>query len=72
MRCSKGSVSGSLARSEEVYAIVYFDTVRVNIRDEGLVRNKAVYLAIGVSGAGRKESWVYGSSTPRGRSSGCR
>ena len=57
---------------EEVCAIVYFDAVRVNIRDEGLVRNKAVYLAIGVSGAGRKESWVYGSSTPRGRISGCR
>ena len=27
---------------EEVYAIVYFDAVRVKIRDEGLVRNKAV------------------------------
>ena len=40
---------------EEVYAIVYFDAVGVKIRDEGLVRNKAVYLAIGVSCAGRKE-----------------
>ena len=40
---------------EEVYAVVYFDAVRVKIRDEGLVRNKAVYLAIGVSCAGRKE-----------------
>ena len=30
---------------ESVYAIVYFDAVRVKIRDEGLVRNKAVYLA---------------------------
>lgn len=40
---------------EEVYAIVYFDAVRVKIRDEGLVRNKAVYLAVGVSCAGRKE-----------------
>ena len=34
---------------------MYFDAVRVKIRDEGLVRNKAVYLAIGVSCAGRKE-----------------
>jgi hypothetical protein len=25
---------------------VYFDALRVKIRDEGLVRNKAVYLAI--------------------------
>ena len=40
---------------EEVYAIVYFDAVRVKIRDEGLVRNKAVYLAIGVTCTGRKE-----------------
>ena len=40
---------------EEVYAIVYFDAVRVKTRDEGLVRNKAVYLAIGVTCRGRKE-----------------
>ena len=40
---------------EETYAIVYFDAVRVKIRDEGLVRNKAVYLAVGVSCGGRKE-----------------
>ena len=40
---------------EEVYAIVYFDAVRVKVRDEGLVRNKAVYLAIGVSCAGARK-----------------
>ena len=40
---------------EEVYAIVYFDAVRVKIRDKGLVCNKAVYLAIGVTCRGRKE-----------------
>ena len=40
---------------EEVYAIVYFDALRVKIRDEGLVRNKAVHLAIGVTCAGRKQ-----------------
>lgn len=40
---------------DSVYAIVYFDAVRVKIRDEGLVRNKAVYLAIGVKCAGDKE-----------------
>ena len=39
---------------EPVYAIVYFDALRVKIRDEGLVRNKAVYLAIGVTCAGDK------------------
>lgn len=40
---------------EPTYAIVYFDALRVKIRDEGLVRNKAVYLAIGVTCAGDRE-----------------
>jgi putative transposase len=40
---------------EPIYAIVYFDALRVKIRDEGLVRNKAVYLAIGITCAGDKE-----------------
>ena len=46
---------------ESVYAIVYFDAVRVRIRDEGLVRNKAVYLAIGYTCDGFKQilgMWV--------------
>src|SRR5699024_4153624 len=40
---------------ESAYAIVYFDALRVKIRDEGLVRNKAVYLAIGITCHGAKE-----------------
>ena len=40
---------------ESVYAIVYFDALRVKIRDEGTVCNKAVYLAIGVRCSGHKE-----------------
>ena len=40
---------------EQVYAIVYFDALRVKIRDEGTVRNKAVYLAIGIRCSGHKE-----------------
>ena len=40
---------------DSTYAIVFFDALRVKIRDEGLVRNKAVYLAIGVSCSGHKE-----------------
>jgi putative transposase len=40
---------------EPVYAIVFFDAVRVKIRDEGLVSNKAVYLAIGMRPSGYKE-----------------
>jgi putative transposase len=37
------------------YAIVFFDALRVKIRDEGLVRNKAVYLAIGMTPSGYKQ-----------------
>ena len=40
---------------EPVYPIVYFDALRVKIRDEGVVQNKAVHLAIGVTPLGRKE-----------------
>lgn len=40
---------------EPTYAIVFFDALRVKIREEGLVRNQAVYLAIGVRQCGRKE-----------------
>ena len=40
---------------EHVYAIVFFDALRVKIRDEGTVKNKAVYLAIGVRCSGHKE-----------------
>ena len=40
---------------EATYAVVYFDALRVKIRDEGMVRNKAVYLAIGIDGEGHKD-----------------
>jgi putative transposase len=40
---------------EPSYAIVFFDALRVKIRDEGLVRNKAVYLAIGMDASGCKQ-----------------
>lgn len=40
---------------ERVYAIVFFDALRVKIRDEGTVKNKAIYLAIGVRCSGHKE-----------------
>ena len=35
--------------------MVFFDALRVKIRDEGTVRNKAVYVALGVRADGRKE-----------------
>jgi len=40
---------------EPIYALVYFDALRVKIRDEGMVRNKALYLAIGIRCSGHKE-----------------
>ena len=50
---------------EPLYPLVFFDALRVKVRDEGTVRNKAVYLALGVRPS------ACGSSRPRGRSSGC-
>jgi putative transposase len=40
---------------ERVYAFVFFDALMVKIRDEGTVKNKAVYLAIGHRCSGHKE-----------------
>lgn len=40
---------------EPMYPIVYFDALRLKIRDGGTVRNKAVYLALGVDPEGRKD-----------------
>ena len=40
---------------EAVYPLVFFDALRVKIRDEGLVRNKAVHIALGVREDGTKD-----------------
>jgi len=40
---------------ERVYPVVILDALRVKIRDEGVVRNKAVYLAIGIARDGTKD-----------------
>ena len=40
---------------EPVYPLVFFDALRVKIRDERLVRNKAVHIALGVRADGTKE-----------------
>jgi transposase-like protein len=39
---------------DAVYPVVFFDALRVKIRDEGLVRNKAVYVALALDAAGEK------------------
>ena len=40
---------------DALYAIVFFDALRVKIRDEGTVRNKAIYVALGMRPDGTKE-----------------
>src|SRR5882762_3130435 len=40
---------------EATYAIVFFDVIRVKISNEGMVNNRAVYLALGVRCSGHKE-----------------
>src|SRR4029450_1060662 len=40
---------------EPVYPLIFFDALRVKIREEALVRNKAVYVALGVRADGTKE-----------------
>lgn len=40
---------------EAIYAIVNFDALRLKVRDEGSVRNKAAYLALGTRADRRKE-----------------
>ncbi len=40
---------------DPVYPLVLFDAIRVKIRDEGMVRNKAIYIALGVRADGSKE-----------------
>jgi putative transposase len=40
---------------DAVYPLVFFDAIRVKIRDEGFVRNKAIYIALGILPDGSKE-----------------
>jgi putative transposase len=40
---------------DRMYPVVFFDALRVKIRTDGLVTNKAVYLALGVQADGKRE-----------------
>ena len=40
---------------EPMYPVVFFDALRVKIREDAVVRNKAVYLALGVQADGRRD-----------------
>jgi putative transposase len=40
---------------EPMYPVIFFDALRVKIREDNVVRNKAVYLALGVRADGSRE-----------------
>ncbi len=40
---------------EPMYPVVFFDALRVKIREDAVVRNKAIYLALGVLPDGRRD-----------------
>ena len=49
---------------EPMYPVVFFDALRVKIREEGVVRNKAIYLALGVQRDGTRDIlglWIEGT-----------
>lgn len=49
---------------EPMYPVVFFDALRVKIREDALVRNKAIYLALGVLADGTREIlglWIEGT-----------
>ena len=41
--------------AKPVYSLIFFDALRVKIREEALVRNKAIHVALGVRADGTKE-----------------
>jgi len=46
---------------DPVYPVVFFDALRVKIRDEGMVKNKAVYVALALNPDGENEvlgQWI--------------
>jgi len=51
---------------EPVYPVVFFDALRVKTREDNVVRNKAVYLALGVRRDGTREIWGLWIETTEG------
>ena len=47
---------------EAIYPLVFFDALQVKIRDECLVRNKAVHIALGVRADGTRSKAVLASA----------
>jgi transposase-like protein len=49
---------------EPMYPVVFFDALRVKIREDAVVRNKAIYLALGILPDGTRDipgPWIQGT-----------
>ena len=55
---------------EAMYPLVFFDALRVKVRDEGTVRNKAVYMDEIDKRPAQVRVTVYGRERPRGEERG--
>ena len=55
---------------EALYPILYMDALQVKMRDNGQVKNRAVFVAIGVNMEGHKDVLGCGWRTTKGQSSG--
>src|SRR4029078_2152338 len=50
---------------EPMYPVVFFDALRVKIREDAVVRNKAIYLALGVLPSGTRATLGASLAAPR-------
>ncbi len=55
---------------EAVYPVAFFDALRLNIRNESIVRNKAAHIVLGVRADGTKEALAPGSNKTKAPNSG--
>ncbi|MBB4375126.1 transposase-like protein [Bradyrhizobium sp. cir1] len=53
---------------DAIYPIVFFDAMRAKIRDEGLIKDKAVYVALAYNSDGEKDAlglWIERTHTTK-------
>lgn len=55
---------------ESMYPVVFFDALRVKIREDSMVRSKAVYLGLVCCRMAAKTFWGFGSKIPKVQNSG--
>ena len=70
-RCRDSEVAAWQSRPlETMYPVVFFDALRVKIREDAVVRSKAVYLALGILADGSKDILGLWIENTEGASSG--